>query len=758
VTLARLLASALIAVGTAYVFFIGGLPAGTGLAQLRMVSLVIIAVALAAWAIAARRDPSWRPRSVLLPALAASVLAMAMSTVFSRSPRVSVEYLVFAVLLAALYLLLVRLMAQPRLRQRILVVAAGSGTFIALAFLGVVALLWVQFWTLLGGWAVPPSRPSAEALIFTTPNLVAPMVVLLGSILIGLVAGRSRMARAVRVASVILIAASLLMTGSRGSWIGAIVGCLSLGVAFAYAGGLYSAVLPVWSRIRGVGPVWLTVAGLALIAVGVLVAPAFIGRFADSGGNRLTFWRIALQLFQESPLTGAGPGLWGASRIAYTLPTEGDEYVPLAHNLYMQTLGELGLVGLGAGIVVVLTLLWLLRDALRDRDPLRRRWALVLAFTSGYFAAHQLVDAFVNIPATFLAFGIPVALLDATAERRPGLLPTWSTAITSKPIRIVGGIAVAAALLVALLVEAIGLRHAEAVALANEGRWAEANAVAAMVVASDPGMPAYWLTAGLAAAHVGDYRTAADRFKRIAEIGDLPQAWLDLADAYAHLGENALAHDALVRSLRLGWQQVAVNLVATEVAIRLGDMDLATETAAHALGASPSLADDPWWTDDQQRSQIFEAARDAIAEGSGPAAAWPVALYARDLEGATAMAEMLDAGNREDALDVIAAWRGDPGAVDSLKAACLARADETALLTWCARVAAKLGTQDATRFRDLAMILLIPNDYLANLEIATDTTSLAVAGNAGELYGVHAYRRFTPWDMLSPGLPHLTIA
>ena len=52
-------------------------------------------------------------------------------------------------------------------------------------------------------------------------------------------------------------------------------------------------------------------------------------------------------------MTGAGPGMWAASRIAYTLPSEGDEYVPLAHNLYLQTLGELGLVGLAAGVLVV---------------------------------------------------------------------------------------------------------------------------------------------------------------------------------------------------------------------------------------------------------------------------------------------------------------------------------------------------------------------------------------------------------------------
>ena len=74
VTPARLAASTLIALGIAYTFFIGGLPAGTGLAQLRLISVVIIG--LRAWrlgdragatdrgALAASSSPrSWRPSS-----------------------------------------------------------------------------------------------------------------------------------------------------------------------------------------------------------------------------------------------------------------------------------------------------------------------------------------------------------------------------------------------------------------------------------------------------------------------------------------------------------------------------------------------------------------------------------------------------------------------------------------------------------------------------------------------------------------------
>lgn len=322
-------------------------------------------------------------------------------------------------------------------------------------------------------------------------------------------------------------------------------------------------------------------------------------------------------------------------------------------------------------------------------------------------------------------------------------------------MRILSGVAVTAALVVAVGVEVVAVRHADAVASANDGNWAEANDAAASVVEMDAEMPAYWLTAGLSAAHMSAYRVAADHFKAFAETTDLPQAWLDLSDAYVHLGDNALAHEALVRSLRLGRQQTAVSLAASEVAIRLGDADLAIQAAAWALTTAPSLADDPWWTSNPERSATFAAARVAVTTDAGPGSAWQVALYAGDSDGAEVFADGLESSAREDALKVIAAWRGDAGAIETLRSACLAR-PYGGLLIWCARVTARLGLPDASRFRDLATILLIPSDSLANLEIVSDPTALAVAGSSAELYGVQAYRRFTPWDLLSPALPHLT--
>ena len=106
---------------------------------------------------------------------------------------------------------------------------------------------------------------------------------------------------------------------------------------------------------------------------------------------------------------------------------------------------------------------------------------------------------------------------------------------------------------------------------------------------------------------------------------------------------------------------------------------------------------------------------------------------------------------------MIAAWQGDLVALETLTSSVPRSALRHGPPTWCVRVTTRLGLPDANRFRDLAIILTVPSESLANLEIVDDPTILAAAGSPAQLYGVHAYRRFIPWDMLSPSLPHFAV-
>jgi O-antigen ligase len=102
-------------------------------------------------------------------------------------------------------------------------------------------------------------------------------------------------------------------------------------------------------RTRVIPSVLVTVAFVAFIAVGTARwSPAPV----DSGANRLittnslryAYWRVALHAFTAEPIRGVGAGGWATSwlREQPLQPPAQD-----AHSLPLQTLAELGLVGVG---------------------------------------------------------------------------------------------------------------------------------------------------------------------------------------------------------------------------------------------------------------------------------------------------------------------------------------------------------------------------------------------------------------------------
>ncbi|HET7133525.1 MAG TPA: hypothetical protein VFJ95_14830, partial [Gammaproteobacteria bacterium] len=168
-----------LAVLAAYAVFIGGAWFGIYYPALRLMSVVAAAVVLGAWVVLGIRDPSWRPRSPLLPAIVACLLSLAISTAFSRRVGISLEYLAYAVLVAALYLLLVQLMARTFFRGRFVVLAGALFVAVVVGYLGFSIVHWAHWLSVLGRLTVPPLRPEFESLTFGNPSTVLTMVALL---------------------------------------------------------------------------------------------------------------------------------------------------------------------------------------------------------------------------------------------------------------------------------------------------------------------------------------------------------------------------------------------------------------------------------------------------------------------------------------------------------------------------------------------------------------------------------------------------
>ena len=193
----------------------------------------------------------------------------------------------------------------------------------------------------------------------------------------------------------------------------------------------------------------VSIAVTALIAVGLaLDAPGYVGdqyqlfldrssiptsnaraRLASASSNgRIDFWDVALDAYRRDPLKGNGAGtyelLWDTHRPSDTPASDG-------HSLYVEVLGELGIVGLvlvGGAILLVLG-----RLALLVRGPDRALYAALLA-AGGAWAVQAGFDWDWELPAVTLPFFALAGL--ALASSRPVLgAPTVLT-------RVVVGLAV----------------------------------------------------------------------------------------------------------------------------------------------------------------------------------------------------------------------------------------------------------------------------------------------------------------------------
>jgi O-antigen ligase/tetratricopeptide (TPR) repeat protein len=755
----RMLAWFGVAAGAVYLIYVGGGWWGIYSPYLRVATMLLAAIVLGAWVVVARRDPSWKPRSVMWPAIAACLGSLAISTLFSRIPRVSIEYLAYAVVLAALYLLLVRLFARPFFRRRLATLATMLFVVSTVAFLGQVLLGWIRWWELAGGLGIPPLRPGFPGLTYNNPSAALTMVMLLAVPALATFGAATRRGLAVVILILLAIAVVALASGSRAGWFalgitGVIAPVAWLAVASHRSQALLLGKLLLRSRRSQVAVV---ATGVLVIGLAVTLAPPVLRRFQEGGEDaRLAYTLAGLRMFLESPVVGTGPGTWVIQRPHYTIAPGVDYYIPHAHNLEAQTLAELGLVGSAAGVVLLVWLGRLFLGAIRSTSAERRRWGWAGTVGLTYFALHQVLDLYVNMPAFLFAAAIPVAYLDATS---PAGQSAPSRARDSRRARAnrgwgLGRAVVALAVIGLLAQEIPALQQARATAAADAQDWAAADASARQAAALDPAVSSYQFTAGLTAAWAGDHQASVGYFERVVAQNDLPEAWLNLAAEQAQVGAPEPALASLRSALRLGYQRPAIAMSAGDLALRLGEADLAIDAFAAAISASASLAGDPWWQADPHRLDLLSAAIDRAQAATGTS--WEVALAA-GLEDVAVRSAGDPAGMP--AL-IVGAWFGEPAAATELAHRCDASPLDSSVLGWCARIASRRGDRAAAASFQERAALMNPSAGFVTAELRVSPEGMIggqLAGGPADLWSTYTYRRPAPWDVLVPSLLHLRL-
>lgn len=226
-----------------------------------------------------------------------------------------------------------------------------------------------------------------------------------------------------------LIGAGLLASWSRGGWLGA---AAAIGVVLVVrsrrAALLTLAAGVVLAGAVGLGALNPTIVP-APLADRVADIPAYFGAGLDAESlatteitdanfsvmERLAHWLAALRMWEQSPWLGIGPGNYAVVYDSVRLP-QWTEALGHAHNIYLNTLAESGLVGLMGFILLWGGLLIWVWGRVKLADGWERALAVGLLGVLAHLAVHSFFDnLFVQGMYLHLALWI-AALMAATGQ------------------------------------------------------------------------------------------------------------------------------------------------------------------------------------------------------------------------------------------------------------------------------------------------------------------------------------------------------
>jgi hypothetical protein len=224
---------------------------------------------------------------------------------------------------------------------------------------------------------------------------------------------------------------------------------------------------------------------------------------SSSGSGRWQFWGAASSEFQAHPLNGGGAGSWEAWWLQHN--TLGGFFTQSAHSLYLESLAELGIVGLlliGGGVVVAA--LGAVRSALVLRSG---EVAAATAAGIAFFAAAAYDWVWQLSGIAIIGVGLLGVALGASPSTRAG---EWGRFGLVRPLL---ALVAVAAIIPQVVVLGAGIHIGNSKAAVDAGNGARAKSEALAAKAIEPWDAATWLQIALVETKLREYDAAASAIR-----------------------------------------------------------------------------------------------------------------------------------------------------------------------------------------------------------------------------------------------------
>jgi tetratricopeptide (TPR) repeat protein len=398
-------------------------------------------------------------------------------------------------------------------------------------------------WLTAGGPGLPPVRLGHETTVFG--SVAVPPFALMAALPIALLIPQ-RWVRVGVLGGLAIVAVPLtIISGSRSAWIAlAVAGAVLLAPAAVTrlrraqaSGGL----LPSrrWTPRR---------AGIALLCLaGAAAALAFVApRLTDlrSLVYRGYLWRDTISAWRADPILGIGPGSMPFARQAAAPALSFPARQPHSHDIPLGILGDAGLIGLAAAVVLFIAFV-VLAGPWRTRGlPGRAAFAVLMGFALGMLFEDLTFLPNFNLLVMLLA---ALALTDGGAVRwqrldRRRVAMRWKAAVA--------GLGAAALLMLMLVGDASAIAYRTGTDAAGDDHWPEAFGSLQGAVALNPWQPTGPKSLAVAADRMGRAATARAAAARAVELspGD-GQSWTNLALLCEADGDRDCARHAADRAV-----------------------------------------------------------------------------------------------------------------------------------------------------------------------------------------------------------------